>query len=166
MRLYLQSMDRAPLVTLEEAKMQVATWQKEGKVVAACSGSFDLLHAGHVRFLEEAKLQGDVLVVLLNSDVSIQGYKGPSRPIIPEQNRATLLTALRAVDLVMLFDDLTPLAILDELRPNVLVNGGDYGLDCIERPIVEAYGGRIYIVERTTASEATSAIIAKIRATE
>jgi rfaE bifunctional protein nucleotidyltransferase chain/domain len=112
------------------------------------------------------KLQGDVLVVLLNSDVSIQGYKGPSRPIIPEQNRATLLTALRAVDLVMLFDDLTPLAILDELRPNVLVNGGDYGLDCIERPIVEAYGGRIYIVERTTASEATSAIIAKIRATE
>ncbi|MBW8888950.1 MAG: bifunctional heptose 7-phosphate kinase/heptose 1-phosphate adenyltransferase [Fibrobacteres bacterium] len=135
----------------------------EGKRVVTINGSFDVLHAGHLHILEEAKAQGDVLIVGLNSDVSVKAYKGGNRPIVPEAERARMLLALRAVDFVHIFDESEPMPFLAEIKPHVHVNGSEYGPDCIEAPSVKAHGGRIHIVGKIPGLS-TSDLLARIRA--
>ena len=121
--------------------------RRDGRVVVWTNGSFDLLHPGHVASLEAARSFGDLLVVGLNSDASVRGYKGPSRPILTQDERAAMLTALECVDYVIVFDEPTPEAALARLTPDVHCKGADYapphGRPVPERAVVEGYGGRI-----------------------
>jgi D-beta-D-heptose 7-phosphate kinase / D-beta-D-heptose 1-phosphate adenosyltransferase len=134
----------------------------QGRVVVTLNGSFDLLHSGHVHIIEEARRQGDVLIVGLNSDASVRHYKGPGRPIVPELERARMLLALRAVDYVHIFDEPVPMAFLEEVKPHVHVNGSEYGPQCVEAPTVASYGGRVHVVERID-GVSTSNILARVR---
>jgi len=108
------------------------------------NGVFDLLHPGHVRYLQEARALGDALIVAVNSDRSVKANKGPSRPVNPERERAEVLLALGCVDAVVIFDEDTPHAIISRIQPDVLVKGADWGPDdIVGRDIVEARGGRV-----------------------
>ena len=118
-----------------------------GLTIAFANGAFDLLHVGHVRYLEGAKREGDRLVVAINSDASIRGLKGPNRPVLSEGDRAELVAALRAVDYAVIFDEPTVASLLELLKPDVHCKGTDYTVDTVpERETVRAYGGRIAIV--------------------
>ena len=118
-----------------------------GLTIAFANGGFDLLHVGHIRYLEGAKREADRLIVAINSDASVRGLKGPTRPILPEADRAELVAALRAVDYVVIFDEPTVAPLLELLRPDVHCKGTDYTVDTVpERETVRAYGGRIAIV--------------------
>jgi rfaE bifunctional protein nucleotidyltransferase chain/domain len=140
-------MTNEKLKTLPELAEVFANAKKAGKTIVAASGSFDMLHAGQVEFLQIAKQQGDYLAVFLNSDESVRGYKGKTRPFIPEADRATLLAGLACVDYVLIFNELTPLSVLETLHPDVYCNGADWGENCVEKPIVEKHGGRIHIIK-------------------
>ena len=146
------------LVSRKSLGALAATLRARGKRLVTVNGSFDLLHRGHLHILNEARSQGDVLIVGLNSDASVRSYKGPSRPIIAERGRAEMLLALRVVDYVHIFDEPDPVAFLSELNPDVHVNGAEYGENCIEREVVTRGGGRIHLVDRI-ANESTSAIV-------
>ena len=118
-----------------------------GLTIAFANGGFDLLHVGHVRYLEGARREGDRLVVAVNSDRSLRALKGPARPILSESDRAELVAALRAVDYVVIFDEPTVAPLLELLRPDVHCKGTDYTVETVpERETVIAYGGRIAIV--------------------
>ncbi len=136
------------LVARRELAPLAAALRARGKRIVTINGSFDLLHAGHVHILREASRQGDVLIVGLNSDASIRSYKGPTRPYIPQSQRAELLLALRYVNYVHIFDEPVPMPFLDEIRPDVHVNGAEYGEECIEAPLVRRFGGRIHVINR------------------
>jgi D-beta-D-heptose 7-phosphate kinase/D-beta-D-heptose 1-phosphate adenosyltransferase len=125
-----------------------ATLRAKRKRIVTLNGSFDILHNGHLHILNEARKRGEVLIVGLNSDTSVRSYKGPDRPIVPERQRAEMLLALRLVDYVHIFDEPDPIAFLEQVRPDVHVNGSEYGYDCIERDVVRRGGGEIHIVER------------------
>jgi rfaE bifunctional protein nucleotidyltransferase chain/domain len=115
-----------------------------GAQVVFTNGCFDLLHAGHVALFEAAAALGEILVVGLNTDASVRRLKGPGRPLTPERERAQVLAALRAVDYVVLFEEDTPLRLIEALRPDILVKGADYALeDIVGREVVEAAGGRV-----------------------
>lgn len=119
----------------------------QGLTHAFANGAFDLLHVGHVRYLEAAKREADRLIVAINDDESVRGLKGPSRPVLPEHDRAELVAALRAVDYVVIFPEPTVTPLLELLRPAVHCKGTDYTVDTVpERATVHAYGGRIAIV--------------------
>ena len=134
------------LVTLAQAAAQRETWRQAGQSVALANGVFDLLHVGHVRYLEGARALADHLVVAVNSDASTRAYKGPSRPIVPEAERAELLAALACTDLVLVFDEPDVRAVIRELRPDVHVKGTDYTPASIpERDEVERWGGRVAV---------------------
>lgn len=137
--------------------------KKKGKRIVTTNGSFDLLHAGHLHTLFEAKTLGDVLIVLLNTDASIQGYKGPLRPIIELKYRLRMIAALKCVDFVAAFDEPDPREVLKIIGPNIHVNSAEYGLDCIEKSVVEAGGGRVHLVEKIDGLS-TSQVIGKIEA--
>jgi D-beta-D-heptose 7-phosphate kinase/D-beta-D-heptose 1-phosphate adenosyltransferase len=124
------------------------TLRAKGKRIVTVNGTFDVLHNGHLHILNEARRRGDVLIVAVNSDASVGSYKGPNRPIVPERRRAEMLLALRMVDYVHIFDEPDPRALLAEIRPDVHVNGSEYGADCIESDIVRRGGGSIHIVDR------------------
>lgn len=131
----------------ESALLRVlAGARRRGRRIVTVNGSFDILHAGHARMLVEAKAQGDALVVLVNSDVSVRAYKGPGRPIVPERERAELVAALALVDYITIFNDLTPVRILGRIKPHVHANGADWGKNCVERATVERHGGRIHVL--------------------
>ena len=118
-----------------------------GLTFAFANGAFDLLHAGHVRYLEAARREADRLIVAVNSDASVRGLKGPGRPILGEADRAELVAALRAVDYVVTFDEPTVTPLLELLKPDVHCKGTDYTVETVpERDTVRAYGGRIAIV--------------------
>ena len=135
-------MSLAKVVTLEQSIERVAEMKAAGKCVVFTNGCFDLLHPGHIRYLAEARRLGDALVVAINSDRSVRALKGPSRPILPESERAELMAALRCVDLVSIFDDLTPRDLLAQMLPQVLVKGADWGpTNIVGREEVEAAGG-------------------------
>jgi D-beta-D-heptose 7-phosphate kinase/D-beta-D-heptose 1-phosphate adenosyltransferase len=136
------------LLTREQLAPTAAQLRARGKRITTINGSFDLLHAGHLHILHEASRQGDVLIVGLNSDTSVRGYKGPTRPVIPEAQRAEMLLALRYVDYVHIFDEPVPTAFLAQVRPDVHVNGAEYGEECVEAPTVRRFGGRIHLVNR------------------
>ena len=125
----------------------VAADREAGRTVALANGCFDLLHVGHVRYLEGAAQEADVLVVAINDDVSVRTLKGENRPILDEASRAELVAALRCVDYVVVFPELTVGPLLETLHPDVHCKGTDYTVDTVpERAIVQAYGGRTAIV--------------------
>jgi len=114
--------------TLSELKKLVPLFKREGKKVVFTNGCFDLIHAGHIKLLERARKLGDVLIVGLNSDGSVRRLKGKGRPIVPQSDRARILDSIKYVDYVVIFKEDTPLKLIKELRPDVLVKGGDYKL--------------------------------------
>jgi D-beta-D-heptose 7-phosphate kinase / D-beta-D-heptose 1-phosphate adenosyltransferase len=140
------------------------TLRARGKRIVSINGSFDLLHTGHLYILNEARQQGDVLVVGLNSDASVRSCKGPSRPIVSEQQRAEMLLALRVVDYVHIFDEADPRAFLTELEPDVHVDGAEYGANCIERDVVTRAGGQLHVADRVPGL-ATSDIVRQAHST-
>jgi rfaE bifunctional protein nucleotidyltransferase chain/domain len=119
-------------------------WRDEGKRVVFTNGCFDLLHPGHVRLLEAARSQGDVLIVAINSDSSVRRLKGLLRPVLPEQERAAILASLAAVDAVTVFAEETPCELLERLLPDILVKGSDWSHWIAGREIVEAAGGKVF----------------------
>jgi rfaE bifunctional protein nucleotidyltransferase chain/domain len=134
----------APFELPADAAAKLAAWHATGEQVVFTNGVFDLLHRGHVEYLEEARALGDRLVVGINSDASVRRLKGPSRPIVGESDRAGLLAALRCVDLVVKFDDDTPERLIRAVRPAVLVKGGDWSVErIVGREFVESTGGRV-----------------------
>ncbi len=145
----------------KELLNEVRRLRAEGKTIVTYNGSFDILHVGHVRSLQEAKTLGDVLIVPLNSDKSVKMYKGPKRPIVGERERAEMLSALGCVDYVVLFDETDPIRILDIIKPHIHANGADYGENCIEKDIVEKNGGKIHILKWSD-GYSTSKLIKKI----
>ena len=118
-------------------------WKTEGKTVVFTNGCYDLLHPGHIRLLEQARTLGDVLILALNSDASVQRFKGPSRPLLPERERAEIAGALEAVDAVTLFDEDTPRELIAEVLPDVLIKGADWSHFIAGREEVEAAGGLV-----------------------
>jgi D-beta-D-heptose 7-phosphate kinase/D-beta-D-heptose 1-phosphate adenosyltransferase len=118
-------------------------WKQAGKRVVFTNGCFDLLHAAHVRLLEQARALGEVLVVGINSDRSVRELKGESRPLVPEAERAEVLAALAVVDAVTVFDEATPRELIAALLPDVLVKGGDWGANIVGKEEVTAAGGRV-----------------------
>ncbi|NBO24439.1 MAG: D-glycero-beta-D-manno-heptose 1-phosphate adenylyltransferase [Chlamydiae bacterium] len=134
----------------------------KGKRVVSLNGSFDLLHAGHLYMIEEAKKQGDILILALNSDDSIKRYKSPLRPIISLNDRMQMIAALEKVDYVTFFDEIDPREVLKKIEPDVHVNGLEYGQDCIEAQTVKELGGTLYLVPRIEGLS-TSSIIKKIK---
>lgn len=135
------------LKSLSELKKIASQAKKEGKKIVFTNGCFDLLHRGHLHLLREAKKMGDLLVVAINSDRSAKSIKGPDRPILPQSERAELIAALEMVDYVTLFDEPDPHALIKELRPDVLVKGGDWAKDkIVGSEIVEGDGGRVAVI--------------------
>lgn len=135
------------ILNRDELAARVATDRANGLTIAFANGGFDLLHVGHVRYLEGAKREGDRLVVGINSDASVRGLKGPTRPVLAEADRAELVAALRAVDYVVIFSEPTVTPLLELLKPDVHCKGTDYTIETVpERETVRAYGGRIAIV--------------------
>lgn len=152
------------VLSLDDAAALVDALRREGRTVVFTNGVFDLLHPGHVRYLQAARAEGDALIIGVNSDRSVRANKGPSRPITPEAERAEILAALACVDAVVIFDEETPAAIASRLQPDVLVKGADWAPDAIVgRDVVEARGGRVVRVP-VEAGWSTSAIVQKIQA--
>lgn len=130
-----------------------------GKRVVFTNGCFDLLHVGHIRYLEKARTLGDVLIVGLNTDRSVQTIKGPHRPILPEEERAEVLSGLWCVDYVTLFDEPTPLELITSLQPDVLVKGGDWAKETtVGREVVEESGGEVVILPFVEGSSSSNII--------
>jgi rfaE bifunctional protein nucleotidyltransferase chain/domain len=151
------------ILSAETAAAWVERLRREGKTVVFTNGVFDILHPGHVRYLEDARREGDALLVGVNSDRSVRAIKGPARPINSEDERAELLAALGCVDGVVIFDEDDPRQIVDRLQPDVLAKGADWAADrIIGRDTVEARGGRVVRIP-LAAGYSTSAIIEKIQ---
>ena len=143
-------------------KIELDWLRADGKKVVITNGCFDILHQGHVHVLKEAKQQGDILVVALNTDASVQRLKGTSRPINPLVDRAMVMAALGVVDFVVSFDQDTPLALIEYLKPDVLVKGGDYKKESIVGyDFVCGHGGHVHIVDYI-AGVSTTALVKKI----
>jgi D-beta-D-heptose 7-phosphate kinase/D-beta-D-heptose 1-phosphate adenosyltransferase len=159
----LRDTDALRLVPRDALARLAATLRAKRRRLVTVNGSFDVLHSGHLHILNEARRQGDVLIVGLNSDASVRRYKGPARPIVPERQRAEMLLALRMVDYVHVFDEADPIAFLSEVMPDVHVNGSEYGEDCIESETVRRNGGRIHLVERLPGLS-TSGLLDRVRA--
>lgn len=145
-----------PFGLLTEQRQQ---WRNEGLTVVFTNGCFDLLHIGHVTLLDEARREGDRLIVGINSDASVSRIKGPSRPIVPEYARARVLAGLAAVDAVVVFNEPTPLEIMIALRPDVIVKGGDFA-DCeiVGAPEARSWGGRVKILSLVEGFSTTNLI--------
>ena len=135
---------KAKILSIEEMLAERARLRSQGARLVFTNGVFDLLHVGHVRYLAQARTLGDALVVAINSDRSVRELKGPERPVFDQAERAEILAALRQVDYVVVFDDISPRSLIAQLLPDVLVKGGDYQLDEIHgREEVEAAGGKV-----------------------
>lgn len=157
----MRSVDK--IAPLEAVRHAVEAHRAHGRTVALANGVFDLLHVGHVRYLEGARALADVLVVAVNSDASTRANKGPGRPVIPEAERAELVAALWCTDHVLLFDERDVRGIIRALRPDVQVKGTDYTEACIpERAEVEAYGGRVAIAGDPK-DHSTTALASRLR---
>jgi D-glycero-beta-D-manno-heptose 1-phosphate adenylyltransferase len=149
----------APAGSVAAARALAARVQAARGLVVFTNGVFDLLHPGHVRYLQDARRLGDALIVGLNSDRSVRANKGPERPINPEHERAEVLSALACVDLAVIFDEETPHALITEIQPDVLVKGADWGEhNIVGRDVVEARGGRVVRMELSPGFSTTSLI--------
>lgn len=151
------------IVTDTELVQCVAADREAGRTIAFANGCFDLLHVGHVRYLEAARREADRLVVAINDDRSVARLKGPGQPILDEAARAELVAALRAVDYVVLFPDATVSRLLTLLKPDVHCKGTDYTVETVpERDVVRAYGGRVAVVGDPK-DHSTTSLIARLR---
>lgn len=131
-------------VSLKKLLNELSRLRKKGKKVVFTNGCFDIIHAGHVRYLNKARSLGDVLVVGLNSDSSVRGIKGPSRPIVPQNERAEVLGALTPVDFVVVFNEPTPLKLIEAVKPDILAKGADWAArDIVGGAVVRKNGGKI-----------------------
>ena len=147
------------MTDLQELRLTREKYRNDHKTVVFTNGCFDILHAGHVRYLNEAKGQGDILIVGLNSDESVRNLKGAGRPVNPEADRAEVLAGLRSVDHVVVFGEKTAEDLVRQLQPDVYVKGGDYSLDRLpESAIVAAYGGRTVLVSLVPGRSTTNVI--------
>lgn len=143
----------------EELKRILQDLKAKGRRIVFTNGCFDLLHAGHIQYLEKARTLGDVLIVGLNTDRSVQMIKGPLRPILSEEERAEILSGLWCVDYVVLFDESTPFELITYLRPDVLVKGGDYTKEIVVgREVVEDSGGEVVILPYIEGSSSSNII--------
>ncbi len=146
-------------VTWKEALKWRNQLRAQGKTVVFTNGCFDILHAGHVILLNIAQNYGDALILGLNSDASVSRLKGDSRPVVPEQDRARVMAELRSVDRVTLFDQDTPLELIEKIKPDIIVKGGDWQPeDVVGKDVVEAYGGRVVIVPTVEGRSTTNVI--------
>jgi D-beta-D-heptose 7-phosphate kinase/D-beta-D-heptose 1-phosphate adenosyltransferase len=152
------------VMTPEQLQIAVADARSHGERVVFTNGCFDIIHAGHVTYLEQARELGDRLIVAVNSDDSVRRLKGKGRPINPEDRRMAVLAGLEAVDWVVCFSDDTPRPLLRTLQPDVLVKGGDYGgkEEVVGWEIVEAYGGEVRVLDLLD-SVSTTAIVNRIQ---
>jgi D-beta-D-heptose 7-phosphate kinase/D-beta-D-heptose 1-phosphate adenosyltransferase len=134
-----------------------------GRAVVFTNGCFDLLHAGHITLLERARRLGDLLVVGLNSDRSVRTLKGPSRPLVTQRDRALVMASLECVDFVTIFNELTPLRLIERLRPTILIKGADWGRsEIVGREVVERHGGRVVRLPLVK-GRSTSGLVRRIR---
>jgi rfaE bifunctional protein nucleotidyltransferase chain/domain len=152
------------ILTADALAVRIAGLKAAGRRVAFANGHFDLLHVGHLRYLQAARAEGDALVVALNGDASVERLKGPGRPIVPAAERAELLAALSPVDFVVIFDEDSPAGLLARLQPDVHCKGTDYGTPerVPEHGVVRSYGGRTALVGDPK-DHATTDLIAKVR---
>ncbi len=147
------------ILSREDLKQRVGEWRRAGEKIVMANGCFDVLHVGHVRYLQAAKDLGGKLIVAVNSDVSVRGLKGDGRPVMPENERAEILAALEPVDAVVVFSEPNVRALLNEIRPDVQAKGTDYTADSVpERDVVTSYGGRVAIVGDAKDHSATGII--------
>jgi len=158
--------DQSPsskILDWESARQKVQQIQSQGRKVVFTNGCFDLLHVGHVRYLQAARALGDFLVLGLNDDASVRRLdKGPGRPLVPQNERAEILAALACIDAVVLFSQDTPLELIRTLRPNILVKGGDYTPESIVgRPEVLTWGGEVHVIPFVP-GRSTSSLIERI----
>jgi len=135
----------AKFIPPEDLESKVLQLRSEGKTIATLNGSFDLIHAGHLQMIHEASQQADCLILALNTDASIKKYKSQSRPLMSLEHRLQMAAALQFVDFVTSFDETDPREFLKRVKPDVHVNGSEYGEECIEAEVVREYGGKLYI---------------------
>lgn len=146
----------------EELKQELERLRREGRRIVFTNGCFDILHVGHVRYLQAAKDMGDILVLALNSDASVKSIKGDKRPLIHEMERAVVVAALASVDYVTIFSETTPLSLIEHLRPDVLVKGGDWSEEqVVGREAVAQWGGKVVIIPSINGASTTN-IVGKI----
>ena len=153
------------LLTLTQARRWAATARRQGQRIVATNGCFDLLHFGHVTYLQRAKRLGDLLIIGLNSDASLRQLKGPTRPLVPERQRAAVLAALECVDAVVIFREKHAVRFLQAVQPTIYAKGGDYRpetLNADERAVLDAAGAKIQIVPFVPGFSTTS-LLEKIR---
>ena len=153
------------IVTWEELKKAVERHRNEGKTIVFTNGCFDILHVGHVQYLQEARKMGDLLILGLNSDASVRAIKGEKRPLVPQAERAEVVAALTTVDYVTLFDETTPLRLIEFLRPDCLVKGGDWKeASVVGGDLVRSRGGRVVIIPLTEGASTTNIVEKILRA--
>jgi len=156
------------ILSRENLREKLKTLRGEGKKIVFTNGCFDILHIGHVKYLNRAKELGDILVLALNSDSSVQSLKGPLRPIVPQDERAYIMASLDMVDYVTIFDEETPLELIEYIEPDILVKGGDWSQDTVVgRESVEERGGGVVIIPQfnessTDLSASTTSVIERI----
>jgi rfaE bifunctional protein nucleotidyltransferase chain/domain len=151
------------ILSKDRLKKTIVEYKKEGKKIVFTNGCFDILHAGHVRYLNDAKKLGDILVLALNSDSSVRSIKGKPRPYIPQEERAYVVASLESVDYVTIFDEDTPLLLIEYLKPHILVKGGDWTEETVVgRDSVKKWGGRVVIMPEVKGISTTN-IIEKIK---
>ena len=146
------------LLSIEEMAEERARLRSEGKKLVFTNGCFDILHIGHATYLSWARSLGDALVVAINSDSSVRRIKGPKRPIVPQDDRAALLLALRCVDYVVFFDDDTPVGAISAIVPDILVKGKDWAHYVSGRDVVEANGGRVVLADMVPGLSTTNIV--------
>ena len=140
-------MMKSKIVDAEVLAKKIKALKACGNTIVSTSGCFDILHAGHVEYLEAAKKKGDVLIVMLNADVSVRALKGAQRPVVGQYDRAVVLAGLEAVDYVCIFDELTPCGLIRQIKPDIIVKGGDYqGMQIPEMEEAASYGGTVEYV--------------------
>ena len=158
-------MDKKKIKKIGEMKSIVARLKARGKKVVFTNGCFDILHVGHIRYLRRARKHGDILIVGVNTDRSVKQIKGEKRPIVPEKERAEVLSALEFVDYVVLFDDPDPLSLIESLRPSVLVKGADWPKEkIVGREVVEKTGGKVIRVPLVRGASSSGVIEKVIKA--
>jgi D-beta-D-heptose 7-phosphate kinase/D-beta-D-heptose 1-phosphate adenosyltransferase len=151
------------ILTWEELKKETDRLRGKGKKIAFTNGCFDILHVGHVQYLREARKKGDLLILGLNSDASVRAIKGEKRPLVPQGERAEVVASLMSVDYVTVFDETTPLKLIEYLRPDILVKGGDWKEEAVVGgDAVRSWGGKVVIVPMTEGASTTD-ILKKIR---
>jgi rfaE bifunctional protein nucleotidyltransferase chain/domain len=148
--------------TRESLKEKIDQLRQEGKKIVFTNGCFDILHVGHTRYLKEARRAGDVLILALNSDDSVRALKGEKRPLTPEDERADVVASLESVDFVTIFHELTPLELIEYLKPDILIKGGDWKEDdVVGKESVKKWGGKVVIIPEVKGSSTTN-IVEKI----